>query len=285
MTALSSHSIFPDRDGVGKFCRTGGIVPLSREDVKYIQQAYKAGLERGARLDKALEGAVGYSIAHVDRYSPDQVKWATQRFREERAWRRGPKVNAAAMIRRLRFGELQLTGMEFERYFPEGPEQGEMTATGNIFVSAGLTNLISLWLGLTGAAVNPLRDASTGTSVVGIGTGTTAAATTDTTLISNGGSSWYQGFDATSFGTTSQPGVIVATATIASANANFAWQEWGWFTGSGVVTPGSNGGTAAGSPFAVGNSWCMNNHKTSVALGTKASGSSWVFSTQFSVSL
>lgn len=263
-------------------------MPLSKEDISYISQAYKAGVERGQGLDalgSALEGAMGFSIAHVDKYSPDQVKWATERFHTETSWRRGSKVNVSAMLRRLRFGELQLTGMEFERYFPSGPEDGEATGAGNIFVSAGLTNLFSLWLGLTGTAVNPLRDGASGTSVVGMGTGTTAAATTDVTLISNNSvSAWFQAFDASSFGTTTQPGVVVATATIASANANFAWNEWCWATGTGAVTAGSNGTTTAGSPFATASSWAMVNHKTNVALGTKASGSSWVFSTTFTVS-
>jgi hypothetical protein len=263
-------------------------VPLSKEDVRYIKQAYRAGLERGSRLDDALEGAIGYSIAHVDRYSPEQTAWATRRFTEEKAWRRGPRINASAMIRRLRFGEMQLTGMEFERYFPSGPEEGGGTSTGNLFVSAGLTNLISLWVGLTGTAVNPLHGGALGaggTSVVGMGTGVAAMATTDTSLISNGvsGQCWFQAFDSTSPGTTSQPGVIVATATIASANANFAWNEWCWATGSGAVTAGSTGGTGVDLPFHILSSWAMINHKTNVGLGTKAPGSSWVFSTTFTI--
>lgn len=263
---------------------------LTKDDISYISQAYKAGIERGRGLDSlgsALEGAMGFSIAHVAKYSPDQVAWATERFKVEKAWRRGPRVDTSAMIRRLRYGggELALTGMEFERYFPEGPEQGEATGTGNIFVSAGLTNLFSLWMGLTGTAVNPIRDGGAGTSVVGMGTGTTAAATTDVTLIANNtANAWFQAFDASSFGSTTQPGVLVATATIASANANFAWNEWCWATGTGAVTAGSNGTTTAGSPFATASSWAMVNHKTNVALGTKASGSSWVFSTTFTVS-
>jgi hypothetical protein len=261
-------------------------VPLSKEDTRYIQQAYKAGIERGTQLDAALEGAVGFSIAHVEKYSPEQTAWATERFHTEKAWRRGKKVNAGAMIRRLRFGEMQLTGMDFERYFPGGPEEGEDTRTGNIFVSAGLTNLISLWLGLTGTAVNPLHDGVGGTSVVGMGTGTTAAATTDTVLLGNNtAGAWYQAFDASSFGTTTQPGVLIGTCTVASANANFAWNEWCWATGSGVVTPGSNLSNTTLLPFTTANSFAMVNHKTSVALGTKASGSSWVFSTTFTISL
>lgn len=256
-------------------------MPLSKDDVRYIQQAYQAGLAKGrGQLDKALEGVTGYSIAHVDKYSPEQTAYAASRFREEQAWRRGPRINAAAMIRRIRSGPLVLSGMEFERYFPGGPEEGEETNTGNIWVAQGLTNLISLWMGLTGTAINHLSQTGA-TPVCGVGTGTAAATVADTTLISNGGSAYYQAFDAATLGTTATAGVIIGTSTFASAVANFAWNEWCWATGTGLVTPGSFLGTAAGSPFATASSAAMNNHKTNAALGSKASGSSWVFSTQF----
>jgi hypothetical protein len=262
-------------------------VPLSRDDAEYIRHAYEAGLNRGRALSAAspFEGAVGYSVAHVDKYSPDQTAWARERFRGEQAWRRGKRVNVTQMIRRLREGPLSLTGADFERYFPGGPEMGEKTGVpGNVFVAAGLTNLISLWMGLTGTAVNVLG--TTGhTPVVGMGTGTTAPATSDTTLLSVGGSAWFQSFDASTLGTTSTNGQVVGTVTVGSANANFAWNEWCWATGLGTVTAGSNGGTAVGSPYSTANSWAMVNHKTGVALGSKASGSSWVFSTTFTISL
>src|SRR5712692_480768 len=258
-------------------------MPLSNDDVKYLQQAYKAGVARAAGMDHALDGAIGFSVAHVDKYSSDQTEWAVRRFREEKAWRRGTRINTTAMLRRLRHGELELSGMEFTRYFPGGPEEGEDTATGNVFTASGLTNLISLWTGLTGAAINPLHAVSAGTSVVGVGCGTAAAGTADTSLISNGGSAWYQAFDASSLGTTTTNGVVVGTVTVGSANGNFAWNEWTIATGSGVVTAGSNGSTVAGSPFATANSWAMLNHKTNVNLGSKASGSSWIFSVSFQI--
>lgn len=254
-------------------------MPLSNGDVRELQQAYQAGLARGLQL--VPDGAVGYSVAHVDKYSTDQVAWAARKFDQEKAWRRGVKVNTAAMIRRLRSGPLgQPTGMEFERYFPGGPEDGQATSTGNIFVATGLTNLISMWTGLSGTIINKLGT----NSVVGVGTGTTAAATADTTLISNGGSAWYQVFDASTFGTTTTNGVCVGTCTVGSANGNFSWNEWCWATGAGAITAGSNGGATAGSPFATASSFAMVNHKTNVNLGSKASGSSWVFSTTFTIS-
>lgn len=253
-------------------------MPLTKDDVSYIQQAYRAGLDRGrAQMDKALEGATGFSIAHVDKYSPDQTAWAAQRMRDEVSWRRGGDVRA--MIRRLRSGPLRLTGQEFERYFPGGPEEGAVTRSGNIFVAQGLTNLISLWMGLTGTAINSIG----ATPVCGVGTGISAAATSDTNLISDGGSAYYQGFDA-ALGTTTTNGVVVGTSTYGSANANFDWNEWCWATGHGAISPGARLDSAAGSPFATASSAAMVNHKTNVNLGAKASGSSWVFSTTFTIS-
>lgn len=253
----------------------------------YIRHAYETGLRRGQDLTARgapLEGAVGWSFSHVDKYSADQTAWARARFAEEQKWRRGRGVDVAHMLRRLRQGPAVMAGVDFQRYFPHGPEDGEKTGTpGNIFVATGLTNLISLWTGLaSAAAIHPLTQTGY-TPVVGVGTGTTAPATSDITLISNNGSAWFQGFDASTLGTTTTNGQMIGTCTFASANANFAWNEWCWATGSGVVTAGSIGTSTAAEPFAGGN-FQMVNHKTAVNLGSKASGSSWVFSTTFTIS-
>lgn len=252
-------------------------MPLSREDTDYIRHAYLEGVKRGKQLGAAagaayvgekMEGALGFSIAHVDKYSADQTAWASRRLRE---MRRG-------------VAPLLLTGTDFARYFPNGPEDGQETCAGNIFVSAGLNNLISLWLGL--AASGALSRAIGGTvSVCGVGTGTAAPSQADTSLISNNGSAYFQAFDtAAAFGTTATAGQLVGTSTFGSAVANFAWNEWCWATGAGTITPGSNGTSSAGSPFATANTFAMVNHKTNVNLGSKASGSSWVFSTTFTIS-
>jgi hypothetical protein len=244
-------------------------VALTRDDLEYIRNHAEV-----------IDVITWHAACEVDKYSPDQVQWAGQRFREERAWHgQGFRTDVKHALRRLRYGPLQLDGSDYQRYFPSGPEMGHRVgAEGNILVNAGLTNIFSLWLGLTGAAVNPLRDVAAGTSVVGVGSGAAAAATTDTTLQANGGSAWFQAIDATSLAATTL-NVVVATCTVASGNGNFSWQEWCWATGSGAVTAGANGGTTAGSPFATGATWAMVNHKTNVNLGSKASGSAWVFST------
>ena len=262
-------------------------MPLSKADTDFIRHTYLEGVRRGQSLGEVvaerLEGAVGFSIGHVDKYSPDQTAWAHQRFADEQSWRRGYRLDARNALRRMRYGAPRLIGPDFERYFPGGPEEGQAIAAGNIFVAQGLTNLISLWLGLTGTAVHVLAESAGGSSLVGVGTGTAAAATADTKLISDNGSAWYQVFDAAP-ATTTTNGVVVATCTFGSANANFAWNEWCWATGSGAITAGSILATGAGTPFGVANTVQMVNHKTNVNLGSKASGSSWVFSTTFTIS-
>jgi hypothetical protein len=243
-------------------------VPLSREDTDYIRHAYLEGVKRGRRdvgyMGEKLEGAIGFSIAHVDKYSTDQTAWAARRFA----------------------GPGKLIGADFQRYFPHGPEDGQETCAGNIFVNAGLSNLVALWTGLTaaGALSRPMGGTL---SVCGVGTGTAAAANTDTVLIGDSAAAgaYYQGFDsAAAFGTTATPGQLVGTSTFGSAFANFAWNEWCWATGAGAITAGSSLSGTTLKPFTTANTAAMVNHKTAVALGTKASGSSWVFSTTFTIS-
>jgi hypothetical protein len=259
-------------------------MPLTKDDIAQIQQAYKAGVRRG-RMDIGadVQGATGFSIAHVAKYSPDQTAYAMRRFEADVSNRRGRDVRS--LLKGSRKPVLKLTGAEFDRYFPRGPEDGEVTNAGNIFVAQGLTNLVSLWMGLTGTAINPLG-VTTATPVCGVGTGTSTPATSDTALLGNGTAvgAYYQIFDSTVLATTTTNGVLVGTSTYASANANFAWNEWCWATGRGLVTAGDNLTATSGSPFATASSNAMVNHKTGVALGTKASGSSWVFSTTFTIS-
>lgn len=244
-------------------------MPLSKQDTDYIRRAYEEGVKRGKAyvapyLEDKLEGAIGYSVAHVEKYSADQTAWATAQLRKDRSVLAAP------------------TALDFQRYFPRGGEDGEGVAVGNIFVNTGLVNLVSLWIGLSATLINKLS--GTG-SICGVGTGTAAAVNTDTTLISNGGSAYYQAFDnLASFGTTSTQGQLVGTSTFGSAVANFNWNEWCWASGAGAITAGSNLNSGAGSPFATAASMAMVNHKTNVNLGGKASGSSWVFSTTFTIS-
>jgi hypothetical protein len=67
-------------------------------------------------------------------------------------------------------------------------------------------------------------------------------------------------------------GVITFKSTFASADGNFAWNEWGIDVATATVASGTTVGA------------CLLNHKTSAALGTKASGSSWAFTATITLS-
>lgn len=103
-------------------------------------------------------------------------------------------------------------------------------------------------------------------ALIGIGDGggtVPAPQATDYELVGNP-NDWYMGMDPT-FPQVSG-GVMTWQGTVGPNTANFAWNEWGLFNGRGKSNHG-----------------IMFNHK-GVALGTKASGSTWVFQAQITQS-
>lgn len=127
----------------------------------------------------------------------------------------------------------------------------------NLLTTAGLTRITSLIIAGGGQA-------ATNTSArLGVGNGAGTAAVGDTDLSASAGSTnrWFNIMDAT-FPSTSA-GVITFKSTFASADGNFAWNEWAIDIGTPTVT--SSATVAA----------TLLNHKTSIAQGTKASGQSW----------
>jgi hypothetical protein len=144
------------------------------------------------------------------------------------------------------------------------PEDGVTEEPGNLMVTVGLNLLTAL---LEGGAGTPFAHAD---AIVGVGNSSTAAAVGDTALgADNTSNAYYQQADS-SYPTQSN-GVITCQATFASGNANFAWNEWCFATGSGGITAGDH-------LSAVATSVVMLNHKVPASsLGTKSSGASWVF--------
>lgn len=145
---------------------------------------------------------------------------------------------------------------------------------GNILVAGGIAMVTNA---LIGGTADPLTSAR---SFVGVGATSTAATTADTALGANAGSAWYQAFDSnpTRVTTTVTNDTIQGVSTFASANGNFAWNEWCWAT----TTTGTITGNATLASVTSGTE-TMWNHKIA-SMGTKASGASWVFTTtvQFS---
>jgi hypothetical protein len=136
--------------------------------------------------------------------------------------------------------------------------EGNMLVTGG--VSALWNRLITADASIAGA-VDPF-DAN---AAIGVGTGTTAEAASQTAL--QGGSTHYEVLDAAPTHTDSTTTVGAQTctfiATFETGDANFAWNEWGVFN---AVTPGR-----------------MLNRKV-VSLGTKTSADSWVFTVTITIS-
>lgn len=194
------------------------------------------------------DGFTWHAHARIDKYSPEVVEELTRILGYE------PKYADFK-----RFGAIPYAVTEVD---------------GNILVGGGLAFITAA---LIGGTYDPLTSAR---SFVGVGATATAATTADTVLGANGGSAWYQAFDSnpTRTTTTVTNDTISAVSTFTSANGNFAWNEWCWAT----TTTGSITGNATLASVSSGTE-TMWNHKIA-SMGTKASGSSWAFTTtvQFS---
>jgi hypothetical protein len=234
-------------------------------------------------LDTGLLEADGIrwrAFAHVDKYSPEQEAWAQRRFAQEVSWR-GRGLAEAALenhVRRMRDAPLVIQGEDYRRYFAD-PEDGTAEAAGNALTLQGLVCITSL---ITGVAVaNTKYPFIFAGAVVGEGSVSTAWANTDIHLGGDGSTSTanYQQIDAAfpTLTATYVP-VITAQSTVASADGNFAWNEWCWATGTGAITKGAT----LASVYATGASAAMLNHKIA-SLGTKASGAAWVFTTTITI--
>jgi len=215
--------------------------------------------------------------ALVEKYSPDQTEYARRKLHESLSWGRRLLV--------ARFGVLapRIHGDWLREIFRE-PEDGYATAPGNLLVSAGLANISYLLLGTAASGANgrPLSNANT---CCGVGAGTTAAVVGDTKLTDDAGSAWYQQMDATYpswAGTgTANGGQLDGQCTVPSSDGNFAWNEWCWVTGQGVITAGAT----LSSVYATSADIALLNHEVPASsLGTKGAGATWVFSTTMTFS-
>jgi len=182
-----------------------------------------------------LDGVKWTPHVTVSKYSPDQVAFATERLGHEPS------------------------GYELEVLFST-PEDGIAESIGNELTTAGLTRITSL---INGAGGQALTNTATR---IGVGNSTTVFSAAHTDLQAAAGSSnrYFMPMDSTYPSTAA--GVITARATFASADGNFAWQEWCLDIGTPTVTAGTTVNA------------CMVNRKVA-SLGTKASGASWVFTT------
>jgi hypothetical protein len=180
------------------------------------------------------ESGLWYAHARVDKYSADQEKWVLGKFPEQRR----PQA--------FMFEDFRIK-----------PEDGTAQAERNLLTTNGINRMLNLTIAGGGQALT-----NTATRLgVGNGAGTAAAGDTDLSASAGSTNRWFQVMDATYPSVATN--VLTARATWASADGNFAWNEWGLDVGTPTVTASA---TVAALLF---------NHKTSAALGTKSTGS-WV---------
>jgi hypothetical protein len=185
-----------------------------------------------------------HAHARVQKYSDDQVAWASRAS-----------------------GLIEPPGAFLQRHCGE-PEDGYAEADGNLLVTVGLDAITKLLTAIGGAQAfsGPTR------AIVGVGDQSTTAVIGDTHLGGDGANAWYQGCDSSN--PTQANGVITCVCTFTTSNGNFAWNEWGWATCTGSITPGATlASVATGSKL-----W---NHKIQ-SLGTKSSGS-WVLTSTVTI--
>ncbi len=124
---------------------------------------------------------------------------------------------------------------------------------GNLLLNEGIDELWDLLTGVGGTAY------SNANARIGVGNSNTAAVATQTALI--GGSTELKGMEATYPLSTSQ--AVTFRSSFGSSEGNFAWEEW-------TV---DNGASAN-----------KNLNRRVVSLGTKVSGTTWVFTVTITLS-
>jgi hypothetical protein len=185
----------------------------------------RLGVTAGTAL---ADRSFGTTLWRVKRWDEEQTAWATRR------------LNRAPID--LDFRALGVRPYRVTEF------------AGNLITNAGWTRLMNL---LTNQGATQAFDATH--TRIGVGNSNTAEAYADTDLGAAAGSSnrWFQLVSgAGTLGTRT----LSWSATFASGDGNFAWNEFG-----------IDQGTASGNTVTA----VLLNHKAGIAQGTKASGQTW----------
>lgn len=204
-----------------------------------------------------------HPVSVIEKYSPDQVRYARERRESPWSWGR-------SLPRRQ-----VLHGNLLRMLFRE-PEGGVVRDEGNGVVAGGTANLA---LVLTGLGGHPLAQER---AVFGVGSD---AAEFDREHVhlsrasgEEQGRSWYRPMDH-SYPHVPRPGVIEGQATFSETEACFPWHEWCWAAGPLRPEPHHTLRGAYG-----GASHVMLNRKAHPAgYGTKEPGAAWVFRTEITL--
>jgi hypothetical protein len=190
-----------------------------------------------AVLAPGHESCRGTTLWHFERFDADAVAWATQRL--------GHEPRLLAEFRRLGIASYRTTEHQ-----------------GNLILNAGWTRLMNL---LTNQGATQAYDATH--TRIGAGNSATAVTYADTDLNAAAGAA-NRFFELVNGAGTLGTRTLAWTAVFASADGNFAWQEFG-------IDQGTANGTTVTAP--------MLNHAVS-AQGTKASGQVWTATATFTFS-
>lgn len=192
----------------------------------------RLGVTAGTPL---TDGGFGTTHWRVDRWDAEQTRYAQHRLDL-------PRRGTGSRVDALDFELLEIA-----------PYDTSLVA-GNLITNAGWTRLMNL---LTNQGATQALDATH--ARIGVGNSNTAEAYADTDLGASAGSSnrWFQLVSgAGTLGTRT----LSFSATFASGDGNFAWNEFGLDFGT------ASGNTVTAPLF---------NHKAGIAQGTKASGQTW----------
>jgi hypothetical protein len=155
------------------------------------------------------EKAGGHSLWTFERYDADQIEWTLRQMEREMNLRdfaaRGPLPEP----RHEDFRRYGVVPFDRTEYF------------GNVITTAGYTRLSNL---LTNQGGTQALDATH--TRIGVGDGTTAVANTDTDLSALSGST-HRLFNVVSAAGTVGTLTLAFTASFATGDANFHWQEFG----------------------------------------------------------
>lgn len=193
-------------------------------------------LSVGAAVPLA-EGITWHASLNIARWDAEQAAWAATRLG------RAPSADDFAD---LRVDPYLVTDVEH-----------------NLLTTAGIGRIVTLLNAGTGNLI------ATTTVRVGTGNGGGTAVIGDTDLSASAGSAnrWFQ-----TCTVTVPSNVLTFAATFASADGNYAWNEWGADIGTATVTSGNTVNAV------------LLNHKTSIAQGTKASGQVWTATATITIS-
>lgn len=183
----------------------------------------------GATVPLPSDSGHGFTRWMVERWDADQTDWVTRRS--------GLAAPAGADFHALGVAPYAVSEV-----------------VGNLITNAGWTRLMNL---LTNQGATQAFDATH--TRIGVGNSNTAEAYADTDLGAAAGSTnrWFQLVSgAGSLGTRT----LAFAATFASADGNFAWNEFG-------IDVGTASGNTVTAPLL--------NHKAGIAQGTKAAGQTW----------